>query len=409
MAANQEWYYTKGNQQFGPITAAELKVLALSGQISPGDLIWNEQWPDWRAAGTIKGFFPAEPQTKQTPPPIPTASGPKSQPTTANVADTVKSNLSDFVSSAKKVKDLAVAHTRRTQITKMSLPKAYLALGKDVFVTERFRDEFSDLYQQITAKNDEIAKAIASSKNGPQPSDLKSKIQSGAANLMAQGHAKQLGIQRDSLIKELGKRAFESHGAAAGSPELVSPLVSAVEEVGRLDMQITTPASNDGDATLRLRKPIPRLYWIVGGALMCLMGCCGLPLVFLSLLGLGVEHQEKEEEKQVQNEALMIVDASAIVSDYRQNTVAANDKYKGKVVQIVGSIKDIEERWIELDSVHGFDGKKFDLLRVYVYLTDKDKPKMSQLRQGQRITVKGKCTGKGFFDAINIERCVLVQ
>lgn len=94
---SEKWYYSKANQQFGPITAAELKVLAFSEQLSPSDFIWNEQWPDWKAAGTIKGFFP-EPQTKSSPPPIPPVSPStkaeepteESQSTTSTVDDIVE-------------------------------------------------------------------------------------------------------------------------------------------------------------------------------------------------------------------------------------------------------------------------------------------------------------------------------
>ncbi len=272
MAANPEWYYSKDNEQVGPITAAELKELALSGQISPSDFIWNEQWPEWKEAGSIKGFFPA-PKAKPSPPPIPPASASSSPPKSANVTDTVKSDLSDFVSSAKKVKNLAVAHTRRTQITQMTLPKAYLALGKDVFSNERFRDEFSDLFQQITAKNDEIAKVSATNKERPQATDFKGKLQSGAANLMAQGQSAKLGFQRDTLLRELGKKAFESHGTSAGSPELVTPITSATDEMVSLDANIEQLSAGE-KGPLWQRLPLAALLtvfcWPVGMILVWL-------------------------------------------------------------------------------------------------------------------------------------------
>jgi len=372
LAANQEWYYTKGNQQFGPITAAELKVLAFSGQISPSDLIWNEQWPDWRAAGTIKGFFPAEPQTKQTPPPIPTASGPKSQPTTANVADTVKSDLNDLVSSTKKAKNLAVAHTRRTQLTKMSLPKVYLALGRDVFANERFREEFSDLYQQIAAKNDEIAKVSASNKERPEATDFKGKLQSGAANLMAQGQSAKLGFQRDTLVRELGKKAFDSHGAEAGQAELISPITSANEEVEKLNTQI-----NSTQAT----TAVPLWQRIPIAALLCV--CCfpiGLYLVWsnprlssrskaiwiggfacVMVLGMIITRIENEAAKAELAAATQLWDAG--------DKPAAISKYRAVVKSHLRAIPESERslvmgRLIDFDADSGNESSVDELLKI---------------------------------------------
>ncbi len=48
-----EWYYSKGNQQQGPVSASELKQMAQSGHLAPGDLVWNEGMKDWKPASTI--------------------------------------------------------------------------------------------------------------------------------------------------------------------------------------------------------------------------------------------------------------------------------------------------------------------------------------------------------------------
>jgi hypothetical protein len=43
-----QWYYAKGGQQHGPVSAEELKALILSGAINPGsDLVWNPTMTDW--------------------------------------------------------------------------------------------------------------------------------------------------------------------------------------------------------------------------------------------------------------------------------------------------------------------------------------------------------------------------
>jgi hypothetical protein len=48
-----EWYYTKNGQQSGPIDAAELRQLILSGQLAASELVWKDGMPGWVPASTI--------------------------------------------------------------------------------------------------------------------------------------------------------------------------------------------------------------------------------------------------------------------------------------------------------------------------------------------------------------------
>jgi hypothetical protein len=58
MATNQEWHYAKNNQKVGPVSAADLKQLAANGELTQTDLIWKEEWTEWKRADSIKGLFP---------------------------------------------------------------------------------------------------------------------------------------------------------------------------------------------------------------------------------------------------------------------------------------------------------------------------------------------------------------
>ena len=54
---SEQWYYTKGRQKVGPISADELKQLAASGQLSRTDLVWTDGMPEWIPAAKRKGLF----------------------------------------------------------------------------------------------------------------------------------------------------------------------------------------------------------------------------------------------------------------------------------------------------------------------------------------------------------------
>ena len=75
-----EWHYTKDGQRHGPVSAAELKALAKSGDLSPDDMVWKEGMAGWKPAGSLKGLFPPAPapteaaSPRSAPPPLPAPS-----------------------------------------------------------------------------------------------------------------------------------------------------------------------------------------------------------------------------------------------------------------------------------------------------------------------------------------------
>lgn len=72
--ATGEWYYSKNDEKVGPIASADLKQLAADGTISPTDLVWKQDWPEWKPASSIKGLFGAS-SAAATPPPTRKAPG----------------------------------------------------------------------------------------------------------------------------------------------------------------------------------------------------------------------------------------------------------------------------------------------------------------------------------------------
>jgi hypothetical protein len=55
---SDQWFYARGGQQAGPVSFTELVALAQTGGLTPGDLVWQDGTPDWRAAGQVAGLFP---------------------------------------------------------------------------------------------------------------------------------------------------------------------------------------------------------------------------------------------------------------------------------------------------------------------------------------------------------------
>jgi hypothetical protein len=69
----QQWHYSKGGKQHGPVSDSELRQLANEGTLLPSDLVWREGMQEWNRADFIKGLFPESVAAKQAsgPPPLP--------------------------------------------------------------------------------------------------------------------------------------------------------------------------------------------------------------------------------------------------------------------------------------------------------------------------------------------------
>jgi GYF domain 2/Domain of unknown function (DUF4282) len=76
-------------QKTGSISSVDLKELAANGTVLPSDLVWKQDWPEWKAASSIKGLFgTAAPAT-----PPPTRKAPEAIRAATQAADEVSQKL----------------------------------------------------------------------------------------------------------------------------------------------------------------------------------------------------------------------------------------------------------------------------------------------------------------------------
>ena len=118
------------------------------------------------------------------------------------------------------------------------------------------------------------------------------------------------------------------------------------------------------------------------------LGLLGVLLV----LALGSVDTE-EDTKKVQTQAPAYkVTASTLFAEYKANEVAADTKYKGKVVIVSGVIQDIgkdvmDEAYIVIGGQGFLDG-------VQCTFTESQNASVARLAKGQSVTVKGEVSGK---------------
>jgi len=51
-----EWYYSKGGNRLGPVSASEIQMWLSSGKLMPDDAVWTEEFDNWVAVGDLPQF-----------------------------------------------------------------------------------------------------------------------------------------------------------------------------------------------------------------------------------------------------------------------------------------------------------------------------------------------------------------
>jgi hypothetical protein len=150
-------------------------------------------------------------------------------------------------------------------------------------------------------------------------------------------------------------------------------------------------------------KQIPtNQKWMFGGLGLLIFFCCCCcgGGIFLPSGGgqSAIRNPEKGEVVQIR--------ASRLFNIYEENDINGDQQFKGKVLEITGSVKDISrgffnEIYITLDT------GKFKIFTVQCYFAEDFAERAGQLRQGNFVRVRGRCDGKA--GNVIIKDCILVE
>jgi hypothetical protein len=129
-----------------------------------------------------------------------------------------------------------------------------------------------------------------------------------------------------------------------------------------------------------MNKNIPFSYWVIG----------------ILLIGFLYYYFNNNKIKKTDYK----VTSHQIYDEYASNEVAANAKYKGKIVEVTGVL-------ISFTAIMGtnycYVGSPGDIIgEVSCAMTEEFSKQAGDYTIGQPITVKGTCTGKEIFGVVNI-------
>jgi hypothetical protein len=118
--------------------------------------------------------------------------------------------------------------------------------------------------------------------------------------------------------------------------------------------------------------------------------CLGV-IAILYWLGTTPSQSIDSQSSSLDYSSAITVSATGLQMDYKENTIAADEKYKNKAIQVSGEIKEVntnafDEGVIVLDAADEYSLPQFTLL-------SSEKSKAAGLLKGQFVTLL--CTGAG--------------
>ena len=82
-----------------------------------------------------------------------------------------------------------------------------------------------------------------------------------------------------------------------------------------------------------------------------------------------------------------------LLSEYRDNEVRADGKFKSKVILFSGVVTDVKQGEIGGITVNLGTGKRYETPHAHCFVADDQAKRVAMLSRGQKVTMKGKVQG----------------
>lgn len=406
-----EWYYAKGNDKHGPVSSKQLKQLARTGELLPNDLVWKEGAPDWKPAKLLNGLFP---ETKQAPkPPLP--------PTPPALPPTIQTDSSTPSKSSEKW----YQHPATIVISLLfCFPVGLILIWTHRNWSINRKWTWTGGYAAamlllglVNLGTDPGATGPAANNGDLQPTAISVTAEQFAKDYEANEVAadeKYKGniVEVTGIIKEIGKDVFGNLYVSLENGQDLSLLSVDCYFDDNFDQQMAS-LSKGRQITIRGRCDSGNSIWNCN---------------FMNQESAAEQERQSVDPAVVRNEeptgspvnsgesaapksaavAPIVVTAERLSTDYSANEVAADEKYKNKIVEVTGTIREIGKDIftnrtyvaIQVDPRLGF-------FSIECFIRDNLRQEAASLSKGSQITMRGRCKGKTA--DIKIENCEFVK
>ena len=129
-----------------------------------------------------------------------------------------------------------------------------------------------------------------------------------------------------------------------------------------------------------------------------------LATILILILAIGCKTSSEVSREIKDMNAQVTVSAWDLLAAYEANEVAADLKYKNRVVFITGTV----DRFVSHEEPLVYFRTGLGMMGVSCGFSSLEAPHVAQLSKGQQVTFKGKVTGVGLFD-VEVKGCSVVE
>jgi hypothetical protein len=275
-----EWFYTLNGEKHGPVSSQELRRLAQAGTLSPTDLLWKEGMKEWCPASQARKLFDGVSTPGPVVPKAAEAEATSASPSTK--AQSIPKAAGSLGARMQNAARITALKAEQTKLTTVSLPAAYVGLGKYLYSARLLAEHFPELYQQL---DDLKAQAAEASKKSSEATgtNFTEKAKALAQKGAELAKSKAAEVQQLAVFRRLGEAASEGTSSGSVDADRLKDIMAIRERVAAIsDMLSPNALQSPANTTMHpsvltdSARPLPwkrRLGWIGGtlGTLACLV------------------------------------------------------------------------------------------------------------------------------------------
>lgn len=136
---------------------------------------------------------------------------------------------------------------------------------------------------------------------------------------------------------------------------------------------------------------------------------CAFTLFAVALSPAGCKKQKQAKPSEPET-PVASVKAGDLLNEYSANALAADGKYKGKVIQVTGKFSSVQKTLLVYTlQLMPEDAGDLNASMVICTLTEEGQAAAAQLQPGQKVTVQGTCGGQVIPGQVRMSQCRVVQ
>lgn len=151
-----------------------------------------------------------------------------------------------------------------------------------------------------------------------------------------------------------------------------------------------------------VKKPLLKKWWMWVLIVIAVFGVIG------SIGDSESGSTASSTKQEVKEEPAITVTAYKMAAEYKENEVAADAKYKGKFVEISGTVETIGKDIADTPYIAFATENQYEIInRIQCMFRDSDTAALSSVSKGQKITLRGEVSGA--LGNIIVRDCEIVQ